>query len=102
MTRHTVVAALLTLVVAAAVSGQSQRSPATLDDLLREVRALRGDLNESLRSTTRHGTRRAVALCYGVSPAPACGRVSVKVVPAPTVLCTVTCPPCAAITSCTI
>jgi len=34
-------------------SGQAQRSPATLDDLLREIRGLRADLNESLRSTTR-------------------------------------------------
>jgi hypothetical protein len=31
----------------AALSGQSQRSPATLDDLLAELRGLRGDLNES-------------------------------------------------------
>jgi hypothetical protein len=57
---------------------------------------------QSVRSTTRNGTRRPVALCYVVSPAPATGSVSVKVVPAPTVLCTVTSPPCAAITSCTI
>jgi len=53
-------------------------------------------------SSARDGTRRAVARGYVVAPAPATGSVSVKVVPAPTVLCTATCPPCAAITSCTI
>ena len=40
MTRHTVVVALLTLVVVGVVSGQSQRSPATLDDLLTEIRGM--------------------------------------------------------------
>jgi hypothetical protein len=58
--------------------------------------------SQSVRSHARNGTRRPIALRYGVSPAPATGSVSVKVVPAPTVLCTVICPPCAAITSCTI
>ena len=43
----------LALLVVGVVSGQGQRSPATLDDLLLEVRALRADVNESLRSTTR-------------------------------------------------
>jgi valyl-tRNA synthetase len=43
----------LALLVVGVASGQGQRSPATLDDLLREVRALRADLNESLRSTMR-------------------------------------------------
>jgi hypothetical protein len=43
----------LALLVVGVVSGQGQRSPATLDDLLREIRGLRADVNESLRSTTR-------------------------------------------------
>jgi hypothetical protein len=58
--------------------------------------------SQSVRSTARDGTRRPVTRRYAVSPALATGSVSVKVVPAPTVLCTVICPPCAAITSCTI
>ena len=44
----------------------------------------------------------AVALRYVISSASARGNVSVKVVPTSTVLCTATCPLCAAITSCTI
>jgi hypothetical protein len=47
------VGSCLALLAVAIVSGQGQRSPATLDDLLREIRGLRTDLNESLRSTTR-------------------------------------------------
>jgi hypothetical protein len=43
----------LVLLVVGVVSGQPQRSPATLDDLLREIRGLRADLTESLRGTTR-------------------------------------------------
>jgi hypothetical protein len=58
--------------------------------------------SQSVRSTARDGTRRPVTRRYAVSPALATGSVSVKVVPEPTVLCTVICPPCAAITSCTI
>lgn len=53
MWRGMAVGTCLALLVGGGVSGQGQRSPATLDDLLREVRALRADLNESLRSTTR-------------------------------------------------
>ena len=53
MGRGTAIGVGLALLVAGVVSGQGQRSPATLDDLLAEVRALRADLNESLRSTTR-------------------------------------------------
>ena len=53
MWRRMAVGTCLALLVGGGVSGQGQRSPATLDDLLREVRALRADLNESLRSTTR-------------------------------------------------
>jgi hypothetical protein len=40
---------------------------------------------------------------YVIAPAPTRrGSVSVNVVPAPTVLCTAICPPCAVITSCTM
>ena len=53
MRRGTAIGTGLALLVVGVVSGQGQRSPATLDDLLTEVRALRADLNESLRSTTR-------------------------------------------------
>ena len=53
MLRQITFSCLLALVVGGVVSGQGQRSPATLDDLLREIRGLRTDLNESLRSTTR-------------------------------------------------
>jgi len=41
------------LVIVSVVSGQSQRSPATLDDLLAEVRGLRTDLNQSSSSSLR-------------------------------------------------
>ena len=53
MTRHTIVVALLTLVVAGAVSGQAQRSPATLDDVLVEMRGLPADLAQSSSGTIR-------------------------------------------------
>src|SRR5262245_44541996 len=53
MWRGMAVGSCLALLVVGVVSGQGQRSPATLDDLLREIRGLRTDLNESLRSTTR-------------------------------------------------
>jgi hypothetical protein len=53
MMRYTALVILLATVVIAAVSGQSQRSPATLDDLLNEVRGLRTDLNGSFAVTTR-------------------------------------------------
>ena len=53
MWRGIAIGTALALLAARLASGQGQRSPATLDDLLREVRALRADLNESLRSTTR-------------------------------------------------
>ena len=53
MWRGTAVGSCLAFLVVGVVSGQGQRSPATLDDLLRELRGLRADLNESLRSTTR-------------------------------------------------
>jgi chromosome segregation ATPase len=38
---------------AVAVSGQSQRQPATLDDLVMEIRGLRADLKASAAATTR-------------------------------------------------
>ena len=53
MTRHTIVVALLTLVVVGVVSGQSQRSPATLDDLLTEIRGMRGDINRAASASVR-------------------------------------------------
>jgi hypothetical protein len=53
MWRGIAVSSCLALLVVGVVSGQGQRSPATLDDLLREIRGLRADVNESLRSTTR-------------------------------------------------
>jgi hypothetical protein len=53
MTRHMVVVILIALAVVGVVSGQSQRSPATLDDLLTEVRGLRTDLNQSSSSSLR-------------------------------------------------
>ena len=53
MWRGIAIGTCLALLVVGMVSGQGQRSPATLDDLLREIRGLREDLNESLRSTTR-------------------------------------------------
>ena len=43
----------LAVVVVAGISGQSQRSPATLDDLLAELRGLRSDLNASVGINTR-------------------------------------------------
>jgi predicted nucleic acid-binding Zn-ribbon protein len=45
----------LGLLVAGAVaaSGQSQRQPATLDDLLNEIRGLRADLRQTTRASTQ-------------------------------------------------
>jgi hypothetical protein len=53
MWRNITIGICFALVVAGAVSGQSQRSPATLDDLLTELRGLRADLNSSVSATTR-------------------------------------------------
>lgn len=53
MTRHMVMVALITLVVAGAVSGQSQRSQATLDDLLAEMRGMRSDINRAAAASVR-------------------------------------------------
>jgi hypothetical protein len=43
----------IALVMVGIVSGQARRSPATLDDLLLEIRAFRGDLNQSSSVSTR-------------------------------------------------
>jgi chromosome segregation ATPase len=53
MLRHTTIIALFAVLVVGVVSGQSQRSPATLNDLLNEVRGLRGDLSRSSGVSTR-------------------------------------------------
>jgi hypothetical protein len=47
------IACALAIIVAGVVSGQAQRSPATLDDLLAELRRLRTDLNASVGTNTR-------------------------------------------------
>jgi hypothetical protein len=43
----------LLVVGAVAASGQAQRSPATLDDLLNEIRGLRADLRQTTRVSTQ-------------------------------------------------
>jgi hypothetical protein len=43
----------LALLVVGVVSGQGQRSPATIDDLLIELRGLRGDLNQLSGTSVR-------------------------------------------------
>ena len=53
MFRPIAIACVLAIVVAGGVSGQGQRSPATLDDLLAELRGLRTDLNASVGTNTR-------------------------------------------------
>jgi len=53
MLRQITFACLLALVIVGVVSGQGQRSPATLDDLLSELRGLRADLNTSVNATTK-------------------------------------------------
>ena len=53
MWRGITIGTCLAVFVVGAVSGQSQRSPATLDDLLSELRGLRADLNASTGTTTR-------------------------------------------------
>ena len=53
MFRPITIACVFALVVAGGVSGQGQRSPATLDDLLAELRGLRTDLNASVGTNTR-------------------------------------------------
>jgi chromosome segregation ATPase len=51
--RTKLIACGLLIAGAVAVSGQSQRQPATLDDLVMEIRALRADLKASAAATTR-------------------------------------------------
>ena len=53
MRRGTAVGTCLVALVVGVVSGQSQRSPATLDDLLSEMRGLRADLAQSSSGTIR-------------------------------------------------
>ena len=43
----------LIVVAAAAVGGQAQRPPASLDDVVNEVRALRADLRQTTRTSTQ-------------------------------------------------
>jgi len=53
MMRAKLIALGLLVAGAVAVSGQSQRSPATLDDLLNEIRGLRADLRQTTRASTQ-------------------------------------------------
>ena len=51
--RIKVIALGLLVAGAVAVSGQAQRQPATLDDLLNEIRALRAELRQTTRATAQ-------------------------------------------------
>ena len=51
--RTKLVALALVVIGAAAAYAQSQRQPATLDDLLNEVRALRAELRQTTRATAQ-------------------------------------------------
>ena len=53
MTRHMVVGVFIALALIGVASGQTQRSPATLDDLLIKLRGLRADLAQSSSGTIR-------------------------------------------------
>jgi chromosome segregation ATPase len=53
MVRHVFLALTVALLVAAGVSGQSQRSPATFDDLLSEVRGMRAEINRAASASVR-------------------------------------------------
>jgi hypothetical protein len=53
MWRGTLIGAAFALLFVAVVSGHAQRPPATMTDLLLEIRALRGDLSQSLSATVR-------------------------------------------------
>src|SRR5262245_5720615 len=53
MWRGVAVGSCLAFLVVGIVSGQGQRSPATLDDLLTEVSGLRADLNPSASTAVR-------------------------------------------------
>jgi chromosome segregation ATPase len=53
--RNVALAALLVVaaIAVAALSGQTQRQPAALDDVVGEIRALRADLRQAMGATTR-------------------------------------------------
>jgi chromosome segregation ATPase len=51
--RRTVIAVLLSLLVAGITSGQAQRPPATLDDLVTEVRSMRAEINRAASASMR-------------------------------------------------
>jgi len=51
--RTKLIACGLLIAGAVAVSGQSQRQPATLDDLLMEIRGLRADLRQTTRASAQ-------------------------------------------------
>jgi hypothetical protein len=53
MVRQTIVVTLLSSLVVGVMSGQAQRAPATLDDLLAEVHGMRADLNQASSASVR-------------------------------------------------
>jgi hypothetical protein len=53
MRREIAISTCLALLVVGIVSGQGQRSPATLDDLLAEIRGLRTDIGQSASANLR-------------------------------------------------
>ena len=53
MPRGVVIGTCLTLLVVGVASGQQQRSSATLDDLLTEIRGMRGDMNRAASASVR-------------------------------------------------
>jgi outer membrane murein-binding lipoprotein Lpp len=53
MWRGIVIGTCLAAAVVSGASGQVQRSPATLDDLVTEVRAMRGEMNRAASASIR-------------------------------------------------
>jgi hypothetical protein len=53
MVRQTMVVILLSTLVVGIMSGQAQRSPATLDDLVTEVRSMRAEINRAASASVR-------------------------------------------------
>jgi hypothetical protein len=53
MVRQTIGVILISSLVVAITSGQTQRSPATLDDLVAEVRAMRAEINRAATASVR-------------------------------------------------
>src|SRR5262245_48819132 len=53
MWRGIVIGTCLTIVVAGAAAGQAQRPAATLDDLVGEVQAMRGEINRAAAASIR-------------------------------------------------